>query len=234
MPLLVSGATAVDAWLTGCAHLSDNPEHRIRNLVTEIIDPMTIDCAWYTRFDPTAVYADDRLSVVARVLLPDSSKKAGETREQFYARCSNLLERALRSRRLHSAWGGTYFQRLVSLDGSENQIERAIRVLTEWGVRAETAIVAHTSTPKIDSLRKRGSPCLQFIEIVWRPNNIIDLVAVYRNHDFLNKALGNFIGLSRLLAFIASESGKEPGQIVCHSVGAYTAEIGKLRALIQR
>lgn len=234
MALVVRGDTAVDAWLQGCGHLSAEPSHFLRNVITEIEDPTALDKQWYSRFDPKAVDAADRLSVVAKVLFPDLTRKVNETREQFYGRCDRLLSRALRSKRLHSSWGGTYFQRLRSLDGSEDQIERAIRVLTEWDVRAETAIVAHTSSPKIDGLRKRGSPCLQYVEVLWKNGGLLDLVAVYRNHDFLNKALGNFIGLGRLLNFIATESEKTPGRVICHSVRAYTTEIGKLRALIAR
>jgi thymidylate synthase len=234
MTVLISGAHAAEAWIRGSGKVSDDPQHIIPNLITEIEDPTFVDSAWFGRFDPKGVAGADRMSVVAKVLFPDSKKKVSETRQQFLDRHSRLLSRALKSGKLHSSWGGTYFQRLRSLDESEDQIERAIRVLNEWEVRAETAIVAHTSAPAIDGLRKRGSPCLQYIEILWRPNGVLDLVAVYRNHDFLNKALGNFIGLGRLLGFMASESGKTPGRIICHSVRAYTSEIGKLRSLVLR
>ena len=234
MPIIVKGSDVVDAWLQGCGHLSAEPTHTLRNIITEIEDPVTFDTQWYTRFDPKSVNAPDRLSVVAKVLFPNLPRKPDEDRQQYYDRCNKLLSRALRSKTLHSTWGGTYFQRLCSLDGSENQIERAIRVLNEWEVRAETAIVAHTSSPKIDGLRKRGSPCLQYIEVLWKTGGLLDLVAVYRNHDFLNKTLGNFIGLGRLLNFIATESDKTPGRVICHSARAYTAEIGKLRTLIAR
>ena len=164
-----------------------------------------------------SVGADDRLSVVAKVLFPGLTRRKGEDRLTYYGRCATLLQRALNQNRLHSGWGSTYFQRLLSLDGSENQIERAIHVLSTWQVRAEASIVAHTSCPRLDRLRKRGSPCLQYIEVLWRRDGVLDLVAVYRNHDFLNKALGNFLGLGRLLNFIATESGKTPGRLVCHS-----------------
>jgi thymidylate synthase len=49
----------------------------------------------------------------------------------------------------------------------------------------------------------------------------IDMTAVYRNHDYFNKALPNFVGLGRLLDFICSESGRDVGKLVCHSGHAY-------------
>ncbi len=234
MASVVQGADVLEAWRNGAQLLSQTPDHAICNLITEVNDPIVHDPEWYRRFDPKSVGADDRLSVVAKVLFPGLPRREDETRPAYYDRCATLLQRSLNQKRLHSGWGSTYFQRLLSLDGSENQIERAIHVLSTWQVRAETSIVAHTSCPRIDGLRKRGSPCLQYIEVLWRPNGILDLVAVYRNHDFLNKALGNFLGLGRLLQFIAAESGKTPGRLVCHSVHAYSQNIGKLRELLAR
>jgi hypothetical protein len=63
---------------------------------------------------------------------------------------------------------------------------------------------------------------------------VLDLVAVYRNHDFLNKALGNFLGLGRLLNFIALEGGKRPGRVICHSVHAYVERTTMFRALLAK
>jgi thymidylate synthase len=105
--------------------------------------------------------------------------------------------------------------------------------LTTWQ-RKEAAIVMHLSAPHIDRLKPIGSPCLQFVEVLWDANDTINLVALYRNHDFLKKALGNFIGLARLLAFIAKEANKTPGKLVCHSVRAYCDSAPKLRNLISR
>jgi thymidylate synthase len=234
MVSVIQGGNVADAWQRGCELIIQTPDHIVRNLITEVENPTYTNRDWFTRFDPKSGGADDRLSVVAKVLFPETSMRSGENRLAYYQRWATILERARRSGRLHSSWGGTYFQRLLSIGGSDNQIENAIRVLRGWRNRSETAIVAHLSNPAIDGLRPRGSPCLQFIEILWRPNAILDLVAVYRNHDYLNKTLWNFIGLGRLLSFIAMESGKRPGRLVCHSVRAYTDSVGKLRRLIVR
>jgi hypothetical protein len=70
--------------------------------------------------------------------------------------------------------------------------------------------------------------------VLWGRDDVIDLVAVYRNHDFLKKALGNYIGLGQLLQFIAAESDKKPGRVVCHSVHAYCDEPNRLKTLIAK
>ncbi len=230
----VEGADAVEAWQRGAELLISTPGHILRNLITEISNPTFEDNTWCDRFDPRSVGAVDRLSVVAKVLFPKAQKGANESRETYYRRWRDVLVRARAMRRLHSSWNGTYFERLLNLDNSDNQIERAIRILSEWNIRSETAFVAHLSSPTIDTPRPRGAPCLQFLEILWQDGGIIDLVALYRNHDFLNKALGNFIGLGRLLKFIAAESNKRPGRLICHSVRAYTEKVGQLQRLISQ
>jgi thymidylate synthase len=233
MSIAVIGNNAVTAWKAGCQAILASQDAKIRNLITEIEEPTLIHRDWFQNYDPISVGADDRLSVVAKVLFPDAQRIGGETREQYYVRWAAVLRRGRKTRRLHSSWGSTYFERLLSLDGSDNQIERAIRVLTTWQ-RKETAIVMHLSAPHADKLKPIGSPCLQFAEILWSADNTIDLVALYRNHDFLKKALGNFIGLGRLLAFIASESNKKPGKVICHSVRAYCDSTTKLRKLVAK
>ncbi len=46
------------------------------------------------------------------------------------------------------------------------------------------------------------------------------LTAVYRYHYYIQRALGNLIGLAQLLAFVAEEVGVEIGPLVCHSTYA--------------
>jgi hypothetical protein len=223
MVAIVQGGTVVEAWEAGARVLLDERTHRIRNMVTEIGNPTEFDACWLHKYDPKSVGADDRLSVVAKVLFPPCPPRANETRAEYYERWRKVLKRSRKSRKLRRGWGSTYFERLTSFNGSENQVERAIHALSTWP-RMEAAIVAHLSSPSIDGLRTRGSPCLQFIELLWAEDHTIDL----------NKTLGNFIGLGRLLSFIGNQTGKLPGKVVCHSVRAYCDKPSKLRALLAR
>jgi hypothetical protein len=231
MSTVVVGDDVVTAWKAGCQAILAAQDSKIRNLITEIEKPTLVNQDWFCDYDPISVGANDRLSVVAKVLFPGTLREGDETREQYYSGWAAVLRRGRKTRKLHSSWGSTYFERLLSLGGSDNQIERAIHALTSWQ-RKETAIVMHLSAPHLDKLKPIGSPCLQFAEILWSADDTIDLVALYRNHDFLKKALGNFIGLGRLLAFIARESNKKPGKVICHSVRAYCDSPAKLRKLI--
>jgi thymidylate synthase len=202
-------------------------------LIVEIKNPTKLERSWLKKFDPKSVGSSDRLSVVAKVLFPYTGKQANETREQFYDRWNRSLERNKRTGSLRAPWG-TYFGRLTKFGNTENQLENIVHALSNWRIKPEAALVAHTSAPHLDTIKPIGSPCLQYIEILWTREDVIDLVAVYRNHEFLKKALGNYIGLGQLLAFIATESNKKPGTIVCHSARAYCDEPSKLRMLISK
>jgi thymidylate synthase len=49
----------------------------------------------------------------------------------------------------------------------------------------------------------------------------LSLAAVYRSHDYVLKALGNFIGLSRLLNYVCSKTGHSVGTLTCLSAYAF-------------
>ncbi len=52
-------------------------------------------------------------------------------------------------------------------------------------------------------------------------NPQLSLLCVYRNHDFLERAYGNYWGLCYLLNLIACETNMEPGTLTCISSHAY-------------
>jgi thymidylate synthase len=47
------------------------------------------------------------------------------------------------------------------------------------------------------------------------------MTAVYRAHDYFGKALGNLVGLSRLLTFVGAQTNHEIGTLTCHSTYAF-------------
>src|SRR5687767_6069062 len=117
----VTGEDAAEAWIAGARQLlAARPDHAISSLITEIQQPTREREVWYGHYNPRAVGIDEQLSVVANVLFPKT--RNDDDRAQVYASHTRLLERARRLGRVSSAWGSTYFERLMSLDGSENQV----------------------------------------------------------------------------------------------------------------
>ncbi|MGW4368127.1 hypothetical protein ACWEKT_21045 [Nocardia takedensis] len=151
-----------------------------------------------------------------------------------------FFERARTASRLHAGhkneWG-TYFGRLVAYphpnDGTEtNQLEKFLEVLAEdknWTDRYEAPLTlpgeAAANPPATDvsagvtadalvigpeDRRVRGGPCLAHLSFT-SLDGALHLTALYRNHYYLTRAYGNFLGLARLQHFLANESGRQVG-----------------------
>ena len=72
----------------------------------------------------------------------------------------------------------------------------------------------------------RGGQCLSHVSLTLI-NNRLSLTALYRHQVYVSRAYGNYLGLARLLAFLAHESGREVGEIM---VVASHADIDTTRA----
>jgi len=219
----VSGTTVLDAWRAGAAAVLQRGQ--ITHLLTTISDPCTMNPEWLSQYSPRRMGGthDDIRDVIDTVFPMDlSTRHTGSPRREFFDAYLRRHDRAMRWTRNRARWG-TYFERLIRFPRADNvnQLDRAITKLRTWPVRNTTGLVFHLSSPATDAPRTRGGPCWHFGELLWKPGNVIDFVAVYRNHDFTNKALGNFIALGQLLGFICRESGKRPGSLVCHSIHAF-------------
>jgi len=75
-----------------------------------------------------------------------------------------------------------------------------------------------------DPARDAGKPsnrqCLSFLSFKLTRDNRLLLTAIYRNHTYISRGLGNFIGLGRLQAFVAEQSGATLGSLTCVSTHA--------------
>lgn len=230
--LNVSGQSPLEAWQQGASAILANGE--LFNLITTIEQPQAFDYGWLESRSPRRMgVGGDDLREVIKTIFPYELAQRYPQRTEMYQQYLRRHDRAMRFRRNRSAWG-TYFERMVRFPDhpDTNQLEKAIEKLATWQRRSGAALVFHLSTPARDTPRTRGGPCWQFGELLWHADNRVDLVVVYRNHDFYNKALGNFIGLGQLLQFICNSSGKQVGRLISHSVHAYNGgSAERLRAL---
>jgi hypothetical protein len=139
------------------------------------------------------------------------------------------------ARRMHrqGEWG-RYFQRMVAWPigsernaGSVNQLAehiRSLRAMREGRARFFGNVTEIALFDPVRDLRKKmNRQCLSFIELkpdrdgdTWR----LSMMAVYRNHYYVQRTLGNLIGLGRLLQFIAREAGFEVGTLTIQSTHA--------------
>jgi hypothetical protein len=75
-----------------------------------------------------------------------------------------------------------------------------------------------------DPTRDAGKPSnrqyLSFLSFKLTRDNRLLLTAIYRNHTYISRGLGNFIGLGRLQAFVAEQSGATLRSLTCISTHA--------------
>lgn len=219
---VLSANSSLDAWKLGVKLLLRSGGEAF-NVITTIDDPLQFDPAWLSAYSPHTVIAEcDRVQDVIVTIFPYRLAQRIANRNDLYARYLVLHSRAMHWSRNRARWG-TYFQRLVAFGALErNQLETAIEKLCTWPRRSITGLVFHLSSPETDNPRTRGGPCWHFAELLWQPNDVIDMVVVYRNHDFFNKVFGNYLALGKLLGFIAQQSQKTPGRLICHAIHAYS------------
>jgi hypothetical protein len=132
-----------------------------------------------------------------------------------------------------SGWG-TYAGRIFAdkipmTNGKCSRMERLVGKLRDRGrspMRASyEADVADTISdedlstycPSTDAGLSIGQPCLVHLSFKLHKDRTVSLTAIYRSQYYIAKALGNFIGLGQLLAFVAEEAGLTPGYLVCHA-----------------
>jgi hypothetical protein len=122
---------------------------------------------------------------------------------------------------------GHYFDRMVRwpVSGSApvNQLDGLIDMLRKQLARPKTFRNVYELTlfnPVADKNRTRPRQCLSFLSFKHDPDRGLMLTAIYRNHYYIARALGNFIGLGTLMAFVAAKAGTKVGPLTCVSTHA--------------
>ena len=228
-PSVVRCPTIVDAWRAACELLLRDGDRA--NLLLHIEKPSELDERVLQIYDPRKFKNSLRQSArdVANTIFPSVSPIHSAPLVDFCAHYEAVYNRG--SRRHPHAWG-TYFQRLISFGAShENQLVRILDAMINWNVRPRAAFVIHLSSAALDSPRPLGAPCWQYGQFIRSGDSMLSFTAVYRSHDYFQKALGNLAGLRRLLHFVCDRAGMEMGTLSCLSTFAST--FGQRGALIK-
>ena len=141
---------------------------------------------------------------------------------KFYGEYHKVFDRLTDSKQ----WG-RYFERMTrhqTLKGeSYNPLQELIDKLKGQGDAGQRFKSTHELAvydPLLDRRYRRGGPCLSFLSFKLHPDQGLLLTAMYRNHHYIGRCLGNLIGLGRLQAFVAKEAGVIVGSLTCVSTHA--------------
>lgn len=236
MTILIHEDNIVEAWIAALEHLQQSPRHEDFNVILEIRSPRELSDrhraigAHVNKF--LTGHGVQALHTVANTIFPaDLYRRFGKQGvfehypEQVYPRIRKCPK---------NSWG-TYVHRMVrrinpngvTVNPLENVVRRLITELNGGGnpkrARYELNLVdpfvdISTSDPTLSGDEKAmGGPCLSHLSFKLREGSTIALTAFYRSHYYVERALGNLLGLSNLQAFVAKECGLEVGPLTCIS-----------------
>jgi hypothetical protein len=231
----IEATTCVDAWLRACEYLlSRGDGWRAYNVLLEITRPIALP-----EGDRAVVTLVDKF-LVSRGGLPVNSVVNTIFPAALYQRhgAAGLAERYLTqiypSVKRHPDWQwGTYAQRLFQrIDRTGTDVKPlatlVAKVRSQLALKGPQRAVYELGTvdplldipiydPALDRNRPIGGPCLTHVSVKLTADQRLMLTGFYRSHFYVQRALGNLLGLAHLQNFIAKETGVEIGPLVCHS-----------------
>jgi thymidylate synthase len=234
MAFALNRETIIQAWLDGMELLLQQPGYTAFNVVLDIASPLAIgdqDRTVLAKVDQfLAGHGKNRLQTVANTIFPESLYRRYGTEGVFQVYPTRVYPVLKKDNR----WG-TYVYRMVRREDSAgkviNPLERVIAALKtesqsrnpkrsryELGMTEPFTDISIADPTLPFAKQAIGGPCLSHLSFKLDPaSGQVRLIAFYRSHYYVERALGNLVGLARLLSFVANEVGLEPGPLTCIS-----------------
>jgi hypothetical protein len=223
MAVLISSGTLTDGWHEAIRALMTAPRRELYDLIVEVSDPSQADPGVIESVDAHLTLAGlQRLERVANTIFPARLAARAPDRPSFYGRYERMLPRIRRRDRRNAR--GTYFARIIrfplqSDDSRSNQLERAITDLCMNPDRRMRHIYEIQVFAPGRDLRPEGFPCLSSLSLHVESGRL-RLAATYRNQFYIERGLGNFMGLARLQRYVADQADLPAGAMSVHAFHA--------------
>jgi hypothetical protein len=235
MTILIQEDTIVSAWLRAVDHLLRSPRHEDFNVMLEMESPTSFnagDRGVGGRVDRFLTgHGVQALHTVANTIFPADLYRRYGASGVFDHYPEAVYPRLKKCRK--NSWG-TYVHRMVRRTAADGTVVNPLRNVisrlqaeVNGGGNAKRAryelnmvdpfLDLSTSDPTLPGDAKAmGAPCLSHLSFKLR-DGAVALTAFYRSHYYVERALGNLLGLSNLMRFVAREAGLEPGVLTCIS-----------------
>jgi hypothetical protein len=242
-PVRVVDDSFQDVWLEVVKRLMAS-HWDLRNLIVHVKNPKAMDRQFHNRVEVFAK-AQGLLGPkhVAYTIFPHGLYRNGVDVSTLCTAYNKLGGFYDKLRHLNPHGWGNYFRRMTHYkgpDGTVNQLKEIITAIRDRKNLNRAAYTIIIQRPGGETVRPLGGPCLNYIAVQAEQGQsgqplTLGLLAVYRNHDFLERAYGNYWGLCNLLMFLAAEVGGTPGPLTCVSSHAYVAaKKTALRRLVEQ
>lgn len=233
----VERTTCAAAWVKASSIILKSPGHTSYNVILGISSPGTVTAEDFRVCDRVdsflAQHGQDPLSTVANTIFP-----AGH---YLQAGSDGVFEQFPKDYAVFKENWGTYAGRMTTRSvkpraESKTLVSPLEMIVTKLkaqlkgsSMRAayEVGVLESADLAEIplydaaaDCRRFRGGPCLSHLSFKLLADKRVMLTALYRSHFYIQRALGNLLGLSQLLQFVAEQVETPAGPLVCHSTYA--------------
>ncbi len=220
--------TNAQAWLAAAAAVQD-AGGEAHNVVIDVADPLSISptdhAILVTVDDFLRQHHANTVSGVANTIFPQSLLDHHGA-DGLYAAYEAVLPRM---KQMTRDWG-RYFERMTSWKKVKGQNIIVINPLDDLIQFMKAQIESERTyrntyemtiyDPARDAGKVSNRQCLSFLSFKLTHDTTLLLTVMYRNHAYVARGLGNFVGLGRLQAFVAAQSGARLGSLTCISTHA--------------
>lgn len=244
----ISQPSCALTWLAASEAVSAMPHHEAYNVLMDVIDPLGMSPTDKTIIDEVDSFLRTKtengflVSTVANTIFPQALYEEHGSPDFYRIYSEEVFPRLKRS---SQDWG-RYFERMTAFPsagiGNVNLLAQLVDKMRR-NIESERPYRNIYELPIYDPSRDaiaspRGRQCLSYLSFKLDENRRLLLTAMYRNHYYTEKLLGNLVGLGRLMAFVAEEVGIEVGPLTVLSTHAEvdtgSAKRGELSALLVR
>lgn len=245
---VVEAETLSEAWLETVELVAAGPGRKRFHTFTGIRKPLVEDPAIRRRCDDLLV--DMKLpsvETVANTIFPAALAATSKDPTSLVERYRSMYQVL---RRFNGNHGGTYFGRLVAYPGPKGDVDQLAplikRLTTESGSRGPMSARYEVDVATTEDLEKpeptaatlihasgkdnspRGFPCLSAFSFQL-DHGIVHLLAHYRYEYLIERGYGNYLGLARLLNYVATSAGLMAGQMTIVTGRAHVDATDKAR-----
>jgi hypothetical protein len=207
------------AWLEAVKQVNGKKGHEAHNVMIDVENPIattTLANPVVRHVNDFLVARDKSVESIANTIFPQALYSL-HGMPKFIEVFHKLV---LPKVRKNARWSGYYFERMTA---GPDQLSKNIKRISDKANKSLNKFELSLFDPERDvDDSPYGGQCLSFLSFHLLPGTprTLLLTAQYRNHYYIEKLLGNLIGLARLMAFVAAETKTKVGSLTVLSTHA--------------
>jgi thymidylate synthase len=233
----ITADTLSKAWVESARVLLESADHHAMHMIVHITDPTGEDPEIRRAVDDLmVVYKYQSVETIANTIFPRAI--AATSRDYLHlAQRYEAMYETLRKRWRRNVYG-TYFGRIVAYPTPSGNVDQLASLIEHLKIeskthnpktaRFETTFVVPDGdglpddefseslgvfAPGPDRNRAMAFPCLSHCSFQLDRDRRVHALAHYRSQYLLQRAYGNYLGLGRLLDYVATSAGLITGEL---------------------